>query len=438
MRMATTARLEQQPGKVRTRFSLASAITLGELISRAGDSINDIALPLLAITVLGAGPAEIAAIGAAQALPALLLSLPAGAWVDRRRRRAPIVIGADFLRAGLIAIVPLAAVTGFLSLPLVVLVAFAASCAGTLFDVGFAGWIPRVLKGEELHRVNARMELARSGALISGPAAGGLLVSLVGAATALAADALSFLVSGALLASTRSSEPDREPDASPRPSLRTEIAAGFGYVVRQPIVRAIIATATTNNFFRGVTMSVAILYLVSQAGMTAAAVGIAVAVGNVGFVLGALISRPLSRRIGIGRAMQVGVGLFGPASLLFALVPTSLAGPAFTLMMFAHGLGISIHGPNQVTLRQTLVPDHLRSRVGAVVRITIFGATPLGIMLGGGIGALFGVHAALLCGGLGLFLGSVPYALARVSRIRTLDDASIGLQAAEIGPAPRP
>jgi predicted MFS family arabinose efflux permease len=92
-------------------------------------------------------------------------------------------------------------------------------------------------------------------------------------------------------------------------------------------------------------------------------------------------------------------------------------------MMFAHGLGISIHGPNQVTFRQTLVPDHLRSRVAAVVRVTIFGATPLGIMLGGVIGAIVGLHAALLVGGLGLFLGSVPYALARVGRIHTLADA---------------
>jgi MFS family permease len=407
----------------KARWNLATAITTAELITRAGDAVTDIALPLLAISVLGAGPAEIAIIGAAQALPALLLSLPAGAWVDRRRRRAPIVIAADFARFVLLVSIPLAAITGYLSLPLVVLVAFLASCAGTLYDVGFTGWIPRVLKGDVLHRANARMELARSAALITGPATGGLLVSLAGAANALAADALSFLASGALLFGMRKTEPDQEQTRS-RPRMLADVTAGFRFVLGQPIVRAIIATASTNNFFRSVAMAVAFLYLVNEAGVTAAGIGVTVAIGNLGFVLGALASRPLSRRFGVGRAMQMGVGLFGPASLVFALAPLPLAAPAFTLMLFAHGLGQAIHGPNQVTLRQVLVPDNLRSRVGAVYRLTIFGATPLGIMLGGVIGQLYGLHAALLVGALGLFLGSAPYILSRVSRVRTLEDAS--------------
>ena len=91
-------------------------------------------------------------------------------------------------------------------------------------------------------------------------------------------------------------------------------------------------------------------------------------------------------------------------------------------MLFAHGLGISIHTVNYVTVRQVLTPDALRARVAAVQRLVIFGAVPVGTLLGGLIGELFGLRAALITGALGLFLGSVPYLAVRVIRLRTMDE----------------
>jgi MFS family permease len=393
-----------------------------EAVSRLGDAVTLVALPLTAVIVLRASPAEIAIVGAAQAIPILFLSIPVGAWVDRRSRRWPLLVAGDLARAGFVSLVPIAAVAGFLSVPLLALVAFATSVGGTFFDLAFAGWLPRLLRGDDLHRVNARVELARSAAVVIGPGVGGTLVATLSAPLALLADAISFVASAVLIGSVRTSETfDRVASAGGASVDRDGLAAGFRYVLGRPHLRAILATAGINNLARSIAMGVAVLYLVDVGGLDAASVGIAFAFGNTGFVAGALVARRLTARLGMGPAMRLGVGVFGPAMLVFAAAPPDLAGVAFAGMLFANGFGISIHNVNQVTLRQLLIPDTLRARAAAVFRLVIFGAIPVGTVIGGTIGEWLGLRSALLVSGVGLLVGSAPYALARITRLRSLD-----------------
>jgi hypothetical protein len=345
-----------------------------------------------------------------------------------------MLVAADLLRAALLACVPLAAPVGVLSLPLLAAIAFLVSSASTLFDLAFAGWLPRLLGGDELHRANARVELARSAAQVAGPATGGALVSVLSAPMALLADAASFVASAALIGSIRRAEPGFAP-AAERRSLGAELVAGAAFLARQRYVAAIVATVTTNNFSRSVAMGVAIFYLVDAAGMGPGAIGLAFALGNTGFLAGALVARPLSARLGMGRTMQLGVSLFGPSMLAFGLVPVSLAGVAFTGMLFAHGFGIAVHNVNQVTVRQLLTPDWLRARVVAVTRLAGGGAIPVGTVLGGVIAEVAGVRWALLAGGVGLVAGSVPYLLVGVRRLRTVADVALEGEVAEVAPA---
>ena len=182
-----------------------------------------------------------------------------------------------------------------------------------------------------------------------------------------------------------------------------------------------VSTITINNFSRSIALGVVVLYLVEGAGMGPAAVAIAFAVGNSGFLVGALVARRVTARLGMGSTMQVGVAVFGPSMLIFALAPPVFAGPAFALMLFANGFGIAIHNVNQVTVRQILTPDRLRARVASVIRLLGFGAIPVGTLVGGLIGELIGLQAALLVSGLGLLAGSLPYIVVRVARVRTID-----------------
>jgi MFS family permease len=396
------------------RLFVAVAVTL------TGDAVTLVALPLAAVVVLHASAGELALVGLAQALPILFLSVPLGAWVDRRTGRWPLLVVSDLARAALLVTVPIAAATGALSLPLLLGVAFAMSSAATVFDLAFAGWVPRLLSGDSLHRANARIELARSGALVIGPMLAGAIVALFTAPIALLVDAASFVGSAALVGSARRAEPDFDPDPTPR-RVREELTAGASFLRRQRVVAAIASTITINNFSRNVALAIAVLYLVDTAGLGPAAVAIAFAAGNSGFLVGALIARRVTARVGMGRTMQLGVALFGPSMLLFALAQADLAGPAFALMLFANGLGIAIHNVNQVTIRQILTPDRLRARVASVIRLLGFGAVPLGTLVGGLIAELVGLRAALIASGLGLLAGSVPYLLVRVGRLQSID-----------------
>jgi MFS family permease len=394
-----------------------------EAISRVGDAVSTVALPLTAVLALGASPAELSLIGAAQALPILVLSIPVGAWVDRRAARWPILLAGDLARAALLVAVPVAAAAGILTLPLLALLALAISVAGTFFDLAFAGWLPRLLRGDDLHRVNARVELARSTAVVVGPALGGALVAALSAPLALLADAASFVGSAILIGSVRRSELLVGASTEARRPLRPrELAAGLRFVLAQPYLRAVLATAGINNLARSIALGVAVLYLVNVAGLNAAEVGIAFALGNGGFVIGALVARRVTAALGMGASMQLGVSLFGPSMLLLAIAPPQLAGPAFAGMLFANGLGISIHNVNQVTVRQILIPDELRARAAAVFRLVIFGAIPVGTVIGGLVGQAFGLRAALVLSSLGLFAGAAPYLLVRVARLRRVEE----------------
>jgi predicted MFS family arabinose efflux permease len=397
-----------------------------EGVSRLGDAISMVAIPLTAVLILGASAAELALIGAAQALPILLLSMPAGAWVDGRASRWPLLITADLVRAGLLLAVPVAASLGVLSLPLLAAIALGMSAAGTLFDVSYAGWLPRLLSGDDLHRANARVELARSVAAVAGPTAGGALVAAVSAPMALVADAASFVASAVLVGSVRGREPaSTAPQASSRTGLGpAELGAGIRFIAGQPLVRAVTATAGINNLARSIALGVAVLYLVDIAHLAPAEIGLAVGIGHTGYLVGALVSRRVSARLGLGRTMQLGVAVFGPSMLLFALAPPMLAGVAFGLMVFAHGLGISIHNVNQVTVRQVLTPDHLRGRVAAVFRLVIFGAIPIGTVIGGLVGEWLGLRAALVLSAVGLLAGSAPYVAVGVGRLRRIEELS--------------
>jgi MFS family permease len=400
---------------------VVNRLFLAEAVSRVGDAVTMVALPLTAVLVLDASPAELALIGAAQAMPILVLSLPGGAWVDRRARRWPILITADLGRAALLAAIPATAMAGTLSLGLLAAVAAACSALGTLFDLSFAGWVPRLVSGDALHRANARIELARSAAGMVGPALGGFLVAALSAPLALLADAASFAGSAVFVASVHRHEPAQRPGSPPGP-IAHELLAGIGFIRRQPLVRAVTLTAGINNLTRSIAMGVAVLYLVDFAGLGAAQVGVAFAVGQAGFVVGALLARRVTSRLGMGLTMQLGVTLFGPSMVAFALAPPALAGVAFSCMIFAQGFGIAIHNVNQVTVRQVLTPDWLRARVAAVTRLVVFGAIPMGTLIGGLIGEAWGVQTALLVGGLGLFAGPLPYLVVRVTRLRRVEE----------------
>ena len=402
-----------------------------ESISKAGDAVSLVAIPLTAILALGAGPLDIGALGAAQLLPIIALGLPAGAWVDRARSRRRVMVAADLCRGLVLATVPLAWLLGVLTFGQLLLVVLVNAALGTFFDVAIASYLPLLVGRDRLVIANSRIELSRSAAQVIGPGAAGLLLRFVAAPVALGLDALSFIASSILVASSPGREPTitarTSPVAAGRARTRDELLAGVRLALGEPHLRAITATAMTNNLSRSIGTVVVVLFLVRDAGVAPDAIGLGFALGNTGFVVGALVASRISRAIGIGRAMRLGVGLFWPGMLLLGLVPTALALPVFTVMLFMNGLGIALHNINQVSVRQAVTPDHMRARVAAASRLLILGAIPAGTLIGGVLGSAIGLQHTILVAAFGLFLGSLPYPLSRVGSLRALPAEAAGL-----------
>jgi MFS family permease len=391
-----------------------------ETISVFGSAITQLALPLIAATVLKVGAFEFGLLTTIEFLPFILLSLPAGVWVDRLPRR-PILIAGDLGRAIAIASIPVAFAFDALTIWQLYLVGFVNGCLTVFFDVAYQSYLPSVVERDQLVEGNSKLEITRSAAQILGPGAAGILIDLLKAPFAMLLDALSYLLSAIFVFFIRRPEPpvevhDEHRDG-PKPSMRQDIATGLRYVTGHRWLRSIAATTGTSNFFGNVGGAILILYLVQERGLGAAAIGFAFSVGSLGVLAGALTTSRLTARIGVGRmlvAMAIGFSIsglpvaFAPDALIWWAVAVSglLAGYC--------GVGWNI---NQVSLRQAITPPRMQGRMNATMRFIVWGTMPIGSILGGALGSLIGLHATIIIGAVGGLFAFLPVTLSSARHI---------------------
>lgn len=378
---------------------------LGQSVSLFGDQIGFVALPLTAVLVLDAGPAQMGYLGAAALLPHLLLSLPAGVWLDRIARRKRVMIGADIGRAALVATIPLAYGLDALTLGQLYAVAFLTGCLAVLFDLSYPTLFVSVAPRERYVEGNSLIHGSRSFSLVGGPTLGGFLVQIFSAPFALLADGVSFLVSAFFLGRVRSPEPPVEEDEGG--GLRDRVSTGLRFIGGNEIFRPTLTAAATLNFFNYAFHALFVLYAVRALGVEAGTLGLVLGAGAVGAVCGAVVAGRVGRRLGIGRAYLVGCVLF-PAPLM--LVPLA-GGPRWLVlgMLFAaeflSGLGVMILDINVGSMMFALTPDRLRARATGAFNFVNWGIRPLGSLAGGGLGAALGVRPALWVATVGALAG---------------------------------
>lgn len=200
MRLTRSGLLRQQDF---VRFWLA------QTVSQFGSFVTTLALPLLAAITLDASPFEMGVLAAAGTLPNLLFGLHVGVWVDRLRRR-PIMIAADFGRAALLLIIPIASLLDMLSLPLLIAVAFAVGTLTVCFDVSYMSYLPTLVSDEQLIDANSKLEGSVAIAQVIGPGLAGFLVALITAPFAILVDAVTFVYSGIMVGRIEHPERDRK------------------------------------------------------------------------------------------------------------------------------------------------------------------------------------------------------------------------------------
>lgn len=403
----------------------------GQTVSLFGDQITFLAIPLAAVLVLHADAAQMGWLSLAGLLPALLFSLPAGAWADRRGRRRQTMIAADLLRAAAMISLPVAYALGALTLGQLYVVAFAVGTLAVVFDVCNATLFVSLVRPDQYVRGNSLTSGSRAFSFVAGPSAGGLLVQILAAPLALLADALSYLVSAGLLARIAPAEP---PPAAPR---KGHFTAGLRFIARSRVLRALAAAAATVNFFNFVFHTLVILYAVRQLGLNAGLLGLVIGAGAVGSVIGAVVTGRITRAIGIGPTVVAGfIGFPAPLILIpLASGPAPVLLGAFFVAEFISGFGLMLLDIASGSLQSAVIPDALRSRVSGAFRTVNYGVRPLGALVGGVLGSTIGLRPTLWFATVGGLLSVLWLLPSPVPRIRELpgeepDPAAL--------PAPRP
>jgi MFS family permease len=389
-----------------------------QTVSLFGDQITVLAMPLLAVLAIGAGPAQMGYLTAAGLAPNLIFSLPAGAWADRYPHKRRLMIVADVGRAALLLAVPLLWWAGVLTLPLLYLVAFGAGTLSVLFEVAHSSLFASLVERPDYVRANSLVNGSRAMSYVAGPSLGGVLVQVFTAPFVLIADAVTFLASAGLL--TRMAVTERPP----APAGEARMAAGMRFVLRSPVLRAILFGTSTLNLFNYIFAALFVLYATRELGVSPGALGLIAGGGAIGGLLGAVLAEPLARRIGIGPALIAGMVVF-PAPLI--LVP--LAGGPWLLLVaeFVSALGVMLLDITAGSVQTASTPPGRLSVVSGFKRTVNYGIRPIGAVLGGTLGAAIGVRPALWIATVGALLGVIWVLLSPLRTMRELPELSAGV-----------
>ena len=396
----------------------------GQTISAFGTQVTILAVPILAALALNVSPLEFGLLTTIEFLPVVLLSLPAGVWVDRLRRR-PILVWSDGVRATSLLSIPIAFALGILTIWQLYLVVLVNGCLTVFFDVAYQSYLPSIVDRDQLVEGNAKLELTRQSAQRLGPGLAGVLVGLLTAPVAILLDATSYAVSALFVSWIRRPEPrpmTHDAATGLRPSMRSEIVVGLRYVMGNRVLRALALTVAIGNLFGNIADSILILWLVTEHQFAPALIGLAFTLGSVGVITGALLTSRLTRLVGVGPVIIVASIGSSVAWLPIALASDALLFPALTATIVALSFEGVLWNVNAMSLRQAITPPAVRGRMNATMRFISWGTIPVGATLGGVLGSVIGLHNTIWVGALGALLAFVPVVLSPIRHIRAMPE----------------
>ncbi|HYK97045.1 MAG TPA: MFS transporter [Candidatus Acidoferrales bacterium] len=383
----------------------------GAVISAIGSSVTTLALPLTAVQLLAATPAQMGVLGASDTAAFLVFGLAAGVAADRMRRRT-ILLFTSLASSAVVLLVPLAQLAGVLRIEMLYVVAFVAGSLLLIDQVAFQAILPRLVGRD---RVLETVTLVRSGDAVTGiigPSLGGLLVQLLTAPIAIVVDAASFVVQAALTFTVRVDEPPA-PARAAGGGIRRDVVEGLRYVFSEPSLRGLALGGATHNFFsNGAIVALYVLYATQVLGLAPVEIGIAFAAGGPSAIIGSAVAGRYGRRFGMRGTLaqtQVLTGLARVFVPLAAFSPSPLA--ALVVGEFVLGIARSIANVNQLSMRLALTPDHLQGRMTASIRFLMWSVVPFGALAGGVAAQRFGLVPTLVVAVVGTFLSAAGYLL---------------------------
>ncbi|MFE5561592.1 MFS transporter [Streptomyces sp. NPDC056544] len=392
---------------------LFAATALGQL----GDRIIFLALPLAAIAALHADALQVGALAAVTTAGSLLVGLPAGAWVDRMRKRS-VMVSADLARALVLLTVPVAWWAGLLTIWWLYAVALLHGTLTVFFDVAYVSYLPHLVGRGNLVEGNSKLSAMRSTASIGGPALAGPLVGLAGPPATLLMSSAGMVMSGLLALTIRKRE--QKPEPSENPQLGREIKEGLKFLVKHPILRATVLGDAIFNLFLVMYQTMLLVFLEREIGLRPSGIGLVLSGMGCGALLGALSATRASKWVGHGPVIWLAPLATCPLTVLMPFARTGWSVYVAALGLAALSLGGVVRVVAQSSVQQALTPDRLLARTSATARFVACGGIPLGGLLGGASGSVFGATATLWIGAAGMTLSVLPNFLSPLRTLRTL------------------
>jgi MFS family permease len=391
-----------------------------------------LALPLTAAVLLHATPTQMGLLTAMELAPFLLISLPAGVWLDRVHKLPVYVVGESAIALAA-ASVPLAWWLGWLSMGWLYVVGFLLGAVHTVAGTAAQIVLTQVVARERLVEAHAKNALASSGAEVIGPGLAGALIKIFGAPLALLVNAVLLLGSALILKGIRVTE---RREQRPPGHFWKDLRVGLRFVLGQELLLTLGVLMAVWQMCHYAALTVQILFATRTLGLSEHAVGLCYMGMGVGTITGSMLGRRISLRIGPGPCLVVGYAICGAGWLLLAVAPANAWGvAAFALMLMAFTTGAVFIFINFLALRQAVTPGPLLGRMTSTMRwITLLAAAP-GALLGGWLGEHVGLRAALgFAGGVSLLLVLVAWRLPMIRGLKRLPEAEresewLGLEA---------
>ncbi|MFG2116621.1 MFS transporter [Streptomyces sp. NPDC048718] len=406
-----------------------TALLTGEGLNYAGSAVHAVALPALAVLHLHATPGQVAWLAAAAEFPALIVTLPAGAIVDRYGLRT-VLICTDIAAAAVVAAIPTAACLDALTMPLLYAIALTLGVLTPLHVAAAMAAVPVLADPGRGHQANSAYASVLTVASSAGAALGTVLVAAAGPARALLADALSYL--GAAWCATRiRTQPVAATERARQEPMLDGIRQSFTYVVRDPLLRPLVVALTAVGIGGGLITTLLSYHLLHTVAVGTTGLGVIMAAGSLGGLIGSSLAPRLAGRYGPGTVLAVAFTLY---SLMQAAALFARPGPVWLVVLAASACmqcaAATSFGTTQRSMQHQTIPPHLQVRVQQVSLWVVNSSQPIAALAAGAIATLTGVRTVMATGVLVLLLASGMVWRSPLRRLKTLPEPRI--------PHPRP
>ena len=403
-RLRALFKLPELPANDLLRDANYRRIFASVVITHFGAQITMLALPLTAATVLNASPTQMGFLMAFELAPFVLLSLPAGVWLDRVRKLPVYVIGESAFALALIT-VPIAAWTGVLSMTWLYAVGVVLGCVHVFGGAAAQIVLTQIVSRDRLVEAHSKNALAVSGSEIAGPGIAGALIKILGAPIAIAFDAILIAGSVLLLRGIRVEEKLADHGGA---NFMAQLREGLNFVARTKMLWTLALFVGCWQLLHHMASVVQILLATRELGMSAQAIGFSYAGMGVGTILASVCGKRVSDKFGPGPTIVAGIAVSAVGWLALSVAPVNAFGVVlFGFMLTCFSGGATLMFVNFLSLRQAVTPEPLLGRMTSTMRwLILIGAGP-GALIGGYVGEHVGLRASLACAGLGALVLTV-------------------------------